>query len=268
MKSNSSIQTKISSFLNTNEKKCDICNRYEVMINKQNQNRYYNKDFKRNRIRKKILNKIIYRVSKICKFSKSTIAISISLFDQMISKYDLDQNLIGIIAVVVLGLVVKLNESLLISYHKIFLLTKFPKICSSLISNLEKKLLFMTDFNINLITPFHFVKFFSAILHLDDCQLSFEKSNKILPKNNFNLIFKIYKIMSLNYEVNKYSSTCIALVAIMIENKLLEKEELLPKKLQKLTGLTQEKIFVIFQKFYLMVSLRLRSRLKNDSNVF
>jgi hypothetical protein len=169
-------------------------------------------------------------------WNESTFFSTIALLDSVSSRFQIDPELFGLLSLACLSLMVKIRES---SYMRFDL----QKICFIFgifhydvckFNQLEKSILKIHQFDLNVVTSFDFVQFFMRTPDM------FLKPNKIESHNEFkmfyNLALKIHFLMLEDYSLNKYTPLALAIAGIMLSRKVLQISPLLPEQIQNETG--------------------------------
>ena len=225
------------------ETECFINRRLRFLIQNQNIDRFYNKHFKFHHLRATILKHFVYKTCALLNLTFSTFAKATALFDLIISKYPINSQMLVPLAGICLGLIIKFNETKIISYQDLFILNGYDQVKTKFILKIEKKILQNTQFKINLKTPFDFLEMFILLEKSQNNFKNKESANHSLHQR-FKMVFKIYCVASLNFRLYKISGYAFAVVVLMIVKdifgwdfqffKISKLASLLPKKKLKI----------------------------------
>lgn len=214
------------------------------LLQRTTKNRFFRTNFKNNLIRSKILKNYVYTLCSVLKLNQSTCALTIALLDQLISRTEIKPEKFILVSAVVFNLIIKFNETELYSYELILRWFNLENVPMEEIRNIEKIVLNQNDFKINLKTPWHILGYFILLENMENQSNQIRNCEK-KTKKKFDLVYKIYQIICLDYHANKFTSVSIAAVVLMIANKLAGNHILISKNIQKL--------FVNFQEDFLML---------------
>lgn len=218
----------------------------QSMKNRQDNDRFYNPDFENFDIRLRVIKGFFLRKCLELEISECTYSISIAIFDAVISQINFDNVSIFKIGQISLFLACKINEPKPISIQQMLIENNQLQIKTSEVSKIEKIVLDLMKYRLNLVTPFNFLLILTDI---PGVQLQPSKNRQINPFpciDFFSLSTSIYILSSFNYQVNQFNSLSVALAIIMITRKFCDAEVLLPPVLQNLTGLNQSSLDPIF----------------------
>lgn len=235
-------------FKNSNVDKQMFLNRFNILLNKQGNDRVINPNFAAFQQRKKIVTKFLM-LSKIFDLKQISFASSTCLLDLIISKHNLSDKMMESVGKVVLSLSIKVHESEYVPQSSIWSFWGEDRIKKEQLEKLEKMILNEIDFKINRVTPFDFLEMFLMIkdVHTFSSNSASKTSKKY--KNFINLVWTVYQIISMDYQINKYSSHCIATVVIMIARQRMGASVLIPDQMASLVRADPRQLNSVFAKF-------------------
>lgn len=210
----------------------------QSMQSKQDNDRFYNPDFENFDVRLYIIKTFFLKKCLQLEISECTYAISIALFDAVISKLNLDNSLILKIGQISLLLACKINEPKNVSVKDLQIENNPTQIQLNEVPKFEKFVLKVMKYKINMVTPFHFLLLLTGLQGVQLKPSTNRQINPIPSIDFFSLSTSIYILTSFNYQVNQFNSLSVALAIIMLTRKLCDAEILMPPILQSITGLS------------------------------
>ena len=125
----------------------------KYLLTKQNQNRFFNMHFLKHQARANLIAKIIKPIVQVKRFSAMTFTLSVSLFDAIISQFEMCENQMAKVAIICLSLSSKIHEFNPLYFSDELLI---PHPLEDLIK-MEFQVLQSLSFNVNVVTPYHFI---------------------------------------------------------------------------------------------------------------
>ena len=209
------------------------------LIRDQTRNRFHNDRFMHHGSRRSI----IWNQLQICielRFSFGTFLRSIALFDSIISRVRVNQNVLSKLAIVCLALVSKLTES-----RGQFM--KLKRFSGHLMNycELERFVLQSCAFNLKMITCVDFLSLFFANSDLFECARSGESAPH---KNVFDMLtLELQMEVVLDYHSNQFTPLALAIAIIMVVRRRLGLYPLIPDSIRNMTNCTEEILWNLFQ---------------------
>lgn len=246
---------KTCTFENEFEKRNAQGRTYQHLVAKQNKNRFYNHAFDQHIVRKNFIIKILRPLIKKAEYDMMTLYMTIAIMDAFLSKRNLPVEWLPSIGVVSLSLASKLNEFFYIGIQKHFFQEMEKSLALEHFPDIEKALLFDLEFDLNVVTPHHFLRLFLdlGIVFNDIDWLS--ASGKTILKS---LLFEIQFVVSTDYEINKFNSLSVALSLIMIVRKIIGHKIILPETLKKVADLDESHVINCFSFCWKLIDLNLQ----------
>ena len=204
-----------------------------ISKNNKNSTRFFNSDYMSSNVRKEIIHKTLHVVFAEQSFKKETVYLCIAIIDSITSKYWFDDDMFEAISLVCLRLALKLKEKdskyLSLSFYEKKLET-FP----NQYNELEKIILKMLDFNLNIITPYDYINVFF------EKSIIFEDINIKDLQNFANLISLLTYCVALEYDTNQFQSLAVAVCIIMVARHIFKCKNILCEDLEDFTGLSKD----------------------------
>ena len=228
---------------------------FDTLMQNQARYRLYNKDFKAVKDRKEVIESFLLKSCRNLDLKESTFCLSICLFDQIISRFKINPKMMIPTCIVILGISIKFNETRQIPYDVLFFVNDLTGIKKKIYLVIEQRILKMTNFKLKMISPLDFLNMFLLIKPVYYFPQKSD-SKSLFGKENFKILaYKMNRIISLDYNSNKYTSVCIATIAIMCARYFLNAKVVLPNEITVLTNLHFKNIFEIFNQYLVKIKL-------------
>ena len=237
---NSITTSKATDFKHQRELQLSLVNikaEFQNLLRLQNQNRYYNPKINFREIRKKTISTKILKICKCLEYKKETFYQAIALYDAFSSLYSTKSDINEHVFIVCLSLVAKLHERSRVAFDKNAFMTIQKVDHAKLFARIEKNILRVFNFNINVVTSFDFLQLFMRIpsTFTDNGIMSgFSKSIDLE-----NLLKKLNYLSVISYKSNKFSPLAISCSIVLIARNTLKFNEKWPLDIAMLTGLNQ-----------------------------
>ena len=222
------------------------------LSNKPNKNRFYNSNFIDNPKRKNVIFNVLKYTSDIMEFKPETFHLSLNIFNSLLSKFNLSQNLYVKLSLLSLSLASKIKESQVKAFSTIDL-TYSSNFSLNDLYELEKKVLISLEFNLNIKSSFDFLKVFLTFREI----IFIKKENNFISHDLLELYMPILEnvtfIVTTEYEERKFNPLVITLVIIMITRKLCGFEIIFPEVFNFLTGYKEENLNECFNLMHKIV---------------
>jgi hypothetical protein len=193
--------------------KLSFQNEFNAMIKKERNNRFFNPEFFSGDMRCKIIHRILKPLNERVKYKESTLHLAISIMDVFLSKNKIDAKLMASVGIVAFSLASKFNEVYYIGINPNFFYEMKETLYLDLFPYLEKAILCSVNFNLNIITPIHYLDLFMQYQILDPSTKESESLTIKLFKMN---LFSIILDLTSDYKSNKFSSLIIFLSSLVI----------------------------------------------------
>ena len=233
----SDIHVKKTKTLTLFEEKISAFSKY---VEKQNKNRYFNPDFENSIIRRNFLIKILKPLINRANYSGNTLFLSIAIMDAFLSTNKCSDDLIPTVGIISLTLASKFNEINYIDLDQDFFKDMQSCVCLPMFPVLEKLMLTTLGFNVNVITPLHFVLLFQE-LGFFNTGSSANCSDEAQEMVNLNT--EMLFLFSLEYEVNLFRPLYVALSIMIVLNIFLKKSDVYPQKVQEFSGVEISELY-------------------------
>ena len=211
---------------------------FDNLLRLQNQNRYYNPKINFRDVRKKTISTKILKICKCLEYKKETFYQAIALYDAFTSLYSTKSDINEHVFIVCLSLVAKLHERSRVSFDNNAFMTIQKVSNAKLFAKIEKNVLGVFNFNINVVTSFDFLQLFMRIpsTFTDKGMTSYDCSKSLDLEN---LLKKLNYLSVISYKSNKFSPLAISCSILLIARDTLKFNEKWPLDIAMLTGLNQ-----------------------------
>lgn len=194
---------------------------YHHLLSRQNLHRYFNAHFESFTLRRNFIRKILRPITRRLGYSALTLSMTVAVMDAFLSQNKLDEDLLPSAGVTALTLVSKLNEQVVLGTHARYFEDMRACLRVEAFPALEKLILLSVGFNVNVVTPLHFVG-----LLIQKRQLSPEYG--LVPQGGVctkRVLEKLLFVVSLDYGSNFFAPLELAsCVVVFFELHFLGKE--------------------------------------------
>lgn len=240
------IQYQINMNVFSDQEQYQNCVNIKSLEKRQTQNRFFNHGFQHFSIRKSAICRVLLANCNRLSLKKSSMAISVAIFDASISLQDFPASLIEHVAKVALKIAVKLNENEADFLVEYFLQAPNQQDRVKEVQ-LEQLILKNLDYKVHFVTCFHFLE---VLLRFDGVSMELP-SNPVIDsfrvKKFSDLVYALNVIVSSEYQFNQFTSLSVAVATLMIARYFCKADELLPEVVETVTGLTRENLGPILE---------------------
>lgn len=202
---------------------------------KQDNNRFFNPKFDHRNLRANLITQILDPMVARVGFQKSTLFLAVSLMDACLSKHAFDAELVPTVGIVALSLASKFNEISFIGLGEAFFVEMGDCVCPDHFGQIEKLMLESVDFNVNVVSPFDFVRLFLDLGCLfDQSELAMVPDLDALESALYQLVL----LTSSEYGTNQFRPLNVALSVVMILRANLGAKYALTGSMCELVGLS------------------------------
>lgn len=209
---------------------------FQSMINQQYINRFNNTTFQSKKYRIKILFGIIQKIATILELSLDTFCLSVHIFDALISKIDLSNNLLLPISLVSLTIASKIKENQQQVLNYSFINSYIYSYGVNLFKKLEIFILDTIGFKANLIIPKNFINFILKKFFKNDLLFFGSENVSEITKNQLLKIISVIHLITLvDFKFYKFSSFAVGL-SVIIFSRIIYGLEPLPENIKTFIG--------------------------------
>ena len=233
--------------------------RITKLLLKQENNRFFNPAFICHDHRRKFISEIICPIVKFKKYSTMTLVVSIGLLDGYVSQFEVTLPEMKNLGIACLSISSKLHEvdPMYFNDHAVKFLTSEESL-----SNLEKQILKSFKFEIDLITPLHFI---FEILHYISLFPELHSETNPEIERIRSSAEDVHWIVNSSYLVNKYSSVGIALSIFVVLRECFRIECSVPDFFYHISGTCEDSLGGCVKMIERLISDFLKER--NEQNL-
>lgn len=217
---------------------------FERLMQRQTLNRWYNRGLASKKLRVQIAFGLMQKVCSILEFGTTTFALSVHIFDALISKFPVETKQMTPLGLVSVVLASKMNEP----HYKLISLKDVSEFLLPLevteLAAMERKIFSALGFQLNLVTPQEILNFLLHLFLLPGNR-EFFLGPGCTEKQAVSFLTKVQTISLLtlvDYTFYKYTSVAVA-VSILVHARKLSGLAPWPVELEKFTSIKEEHIF-------------------------